>query len=39
MIPYERQQKILGLLKEAELVKFNEIQQTFSKCICINTSP
>lgn len=29
MIPYERQQKILGLLKEAELVKFNEIQQTF----------
>ncbi|MBF0779232.1 DeoR/GlpR family DNA-binding transcription regulator [Streptococcus cuniculi] len=29
MIPYERQQKILGLLKDTELVKFDEIQHVF----------
>lgn len=29
MIPYERQQKILGLLKNKELLKFEEIQQNF----------
>lgn len=31
MIPYERQQKILGLLKDTELVKFDEIQSVFPK--------
>ncbi|MGT2929963.1 DeoR/GlpR family DNA-binding transcription regulator [Streptococcus dentasini] len=29
MIPYERQQKILSLLKDTELVKFDEIQSVF----------
>lgn len=31
MIPYERQQKILGLLKDTELVKFDELQSVFPK--------
>ena len=31
MIPYERQQKILSLLKDTELVKFDEIQAVFPK--------
>ncbi|AUW95780.1 DeoR/GlpR family DNA-binding transcription regulator [Streptococcus pluranimalium] len=29
MIPYERQQKILGLLKDTELIKFEEIEEVF----------
>lgn len=31
MIPYERQRKILNLLKDKELIKFDEIQEIFSK--------
>ncbi|MDY4761761.1 DeoR/GlpR family DNA-binding transcription regulator [Streptococcus thoraltensis] len=31
MIPYERQQKILGLLKDTELIKFEEIERIFSE--------